>query len=83
MINSHVSASTVMETGDKQDDTFQKRGQPVWEIHAGVSLPGWPWKSLTVEHSYLQNVEGAKGGRAYISRQIHKGHSSYLMESAA
>lgn len=51
-----------METGDKQDDTFQKTGQPIWEIHAGISLPGWPWKSLMVEHSYLQKVEGQREG---------------------
>lgn len=63
--------------------TLQNRGQPVWEIHAGMFPPGWLWKSLRVEHFYLQNDEGAWGGQAHIWCQIYKGHFSQLMESTA
>lgn len=63
-------ACTAEGTIDKLDDTFQKRGQAIWEIHAGMSLQVGPG------NSYLQDVEGAEAGQAYIWCQIHNGHSS-------
>lgn len=61
-----ASTSIALGTTDKSDYTFQKRGQPVWEIHTGMFPPRWPWKSLRVEHSYLQNWRGRGRASLYL-----------------